>query len=201
MRSQLFCARGEHVLGQASMKTKVLRVAACAALVSAAFSVLPASASTINWTLSGVAFDDSGTASGWFTTDSTSGDVVTYDVTTTPGTTLGGAVYDSSVANNYSSNGVYSSHSFILTNFNTNTYVNFEWVSALTNPGTVQLIAWDGNNGSYECNECGTVRGIISGEAISGAETPLPAALPLFAGGAVVIGLFARRKKRAEAAA
>src|ERR1700759_1753847 len=113
---------------------------ALALAIGAAFSSAPAHASTIDWMLSGVTFDDGGTASGTFSTDSTSGDVIAFDIVTTPGTTLGGATYDSTAFNIYSSNGIYSPHSFIVTNFNTDTYVNFEFVDALTGSGTDQLI-------------------------------------------------------------
>jgi hypothetical protein len=171
-------------------------VLAAALFIGAASFSVPAAASTIDWVLSGVTFDDGGTASGTFSTDS-SGDVVAFDIATTAGTTLGGAVYDSTASNVFSSNGVYSPHSFIVSNFNTSTYVNFEFADALTSIGTDQLILTVGTNyASYECNMCGTVRGIVSGEATSEiSATPLPATIPLFVTGLSAIGLLGRRRK------
>jgi hypothetical protein len=179
---------------------RLRRLAASALVIGAACFSLPADASTIDWTLSGVTFDDGGTATGTFSTDSTSGDVIAFDIVTTPGTTLGGATYDSTASGIYSSNGVYSSNSFIVSNFNTFTYVNFEFVSPLTSPGTDDLILSIGTDyASYECNMCGTVRDIVSGEAVSGdniGTTPLPTTIPLFATGLGAFGLFGWRKKR-----
>lgn len=176
----------------------MIRATLVALAVGAAFFSAPAHASTIDWMLSGVTFDDGGTASGTFSTDSTSGDVIAFDIVTTAGTTLGGATYDSTATNIYSSNGVYSPHSFIVSNFNTSTYVNFEFVDALTGTGPDQLIVPTGTNyPSYECNMCGTVRNIVNGEAINEiSATPLPATLPLFAGGLGVVGYLTRRRKK-----
>jgi len=173
---------------------------ATALVVVAAFAAPPSDAATINWVLSGVTFDDGGAASGTFSTDSTSGNVITFNITTTAGTTLGGAVYDWTAINTFSSNGIYSPNSFILTNFDTSTYINLEFVNPLTGAGIDELIlSGGGNYASYECAICNPVRGIVSGEAIA-ATTPLPAALPLFASGLGGLGLLGWRRKRKKAA-
>lgn len=57
-----------------------------------------AGASIINWTLNGVTFDDGGTTVGIFSTDSTTGNLVSFDLTTTAGSLLSGMVYDSTTA-------------------------------------------------------------------------------------------------------
>ena len=177
--------------------TRLRYLTATALFVGAAFSYLPANASTIDWTLSGVAFDDGGTATGTFSTDSTSGDVIAFDIVTSAGTTLGGATYDSTASGIYSSDGVYSPNSFIVENFNTSTYVNFEFVNPLTTPGTDDLILSD--SASYECNFCAPVRAIVSGDAASGdnvGATPLPTTIPLFASGLGALGILGWRRKR-----
>ena len=180
--------------------TRLRYLTATALFVGAAFSSLPANASTIDWTLSGVTFDDGGTATGTFSTDSTSGDVTAFDIVTTAGTTLGGATYDSTASGIYSSDGVYSPNSFIVENFNTSTYVNFEFVNSLTTPGTDDLILSVGTDyASYECNFCNPVRGIVSGDAVSGdnvGATPLPTTIPLFASGLGALGLLGWRRRR-----
>lgn len=167
-----------------------LLVFVTAFVAAAAFAAAPANATTIDWLLSGVVFDDGGAAGGTFSTDSSNGNVIDYDITTTPGTAFGGVVYNSTAANMFSLNGNYSPNSFLIDNFNTNTYVNLEFVNPLTGPGIDSLIF---NGNSYECDMCAPVRSIISGEAIA---TPLPAALPLFATGLGALGLFGWYKKR-----
>ena len=83
---------------------KKLLIGSVALAISIAASA-PVLASVINWTLEGVTFDDGGTASGTFSTDLSTGDIVSYDITTTTGTAVLGAVYDPSnapfVANTY----------------------------------------------------------------------------------------------------
>ena len=171
---------------------------AAALVLIATLAAAPSDASTINWVLSGVTFDDGGATSGTFSTDSTSGNVTAFNITTTAGTTLGGANYNWTAINTFSSNGIYSPNSFILTNFDTSTYINLEFVNPLTGPGIDELIL---SGGSYECAICNPVRGIVSGEAIA-ATTPLPAALPLLASGLGALGLLGwRRKRKAQAAA
>jgi len=54
-----------------------------------------ASADGATWTLSGVTFDDGGTASGSFTYDATTNKYTLISVTTTAGTLLSGASYNS----------------------------------------------------------------------------------------------------------
>lgn len=179
----------------------MIRAAFLATVISvgAAFSSIPANASTIDWQLSGVTFDDGGTASGTFSTNSTNGDVIAFDIVTTGGTTLGGTAYDSTASNTFSSNGIYSPNSFILSNFDTSTYVNFEFDNPLTGNGIDKLILSDG---SYECNMCATVRDVVSGEAISDIGTaPIPPSIAIFATGLGAIGLLEWRRKRKNAAA
>jgi hypothetical protein len=67
-----------------------------------AISAMPAQASVIDWTLQNVVFSDGGSASGTFSTDSATGDVLNFDITTTSGSKLGGTVYDDTVASSAS---------------------------------------------------------------------------------------------------
>jgi hypothetical protein len=76
---------------------KKLVIGSVALAISVALSA-PVQASVIDWTLEGVTFDDGGTASGTFSIDTSTGDLVSYDITTTAGSTLGGMVYDPSTA-------------------------------------------------------------------------------------------------------
>ncbi len=54
-----------------------------------------ASADGITWDLSGVTFDDGGTASGSFVYDASTNKYSSIDIITTSGTTLAGATYTS----------------------------------------------------------------------------------------------------------
>jgi hypothetical protein len=49
-----------------------------------------AHASTIDWTLKNVTFNDGGVLTGTFSTDSASGDLLSYNLSTTAGSILGG---------------------------------------------------------------------------------------------------------------
>jgi hypothetical protein len=158
---------------------------------------LPANASIINWTLSGVTFDDGGTASGTFATDSTTGDVTAFDITTTAGTTLNGSVYDVSTSFLYANN-FFTANSFLLattTPFAT-PYLELAFANPLTSTGVDALIPGDVANttiGSWECNNCSPFRNVVSGEAVSGVPEPSTWAMMIlgFAG----IGFMAYRRK------
>ena len=68
---------------------KKLVIGSVALAISVALSA-PVQASIIDWTLEGVTFDDGGTASGTFSTNSSTGDIVSYDITTTAGSNSSG---------------------------------------------------------------------------------------------------------------
>jgi hypothetical protein len=63
-----------------------------------------ARADLIDWTMSGVAFNDGGTLSGTFRVDTVLHQVTTWDVTTTAGTLLPGFHFTSTLPNNNFSN-------------------------------------------------------------------------------------------------
>ena len=63
-----------------------------------------ARADLIDWTMSGVAFNDGGTLSGTFRVDTVLHQVTAWDVTTTAGTLLPGFHFTSSLPNNNFSN-------------------------------------------------------------------------------------------------
>jgi len=96
---------------------------------------LPSLASTINWTLSGVTFEDGGTASGTFATDSTTGAVTSFNIITTLGSILTSATYDASTSSVYDD--FFSSNSCVLaTNVSASPYINFAFLNPLTSYGT-----------------------------------------------------------------
>jgi hypothetical protein len=157
---------------------------------------VPANASVINWTLSGVTFDDGGTASGTFSTDSNTGGVTAFDITTTGGSTLGGSVYDTTTSALFGNN-FFSSNSFILATLNgSSPYINLVFVNPLTSTGVDVLVPGTSVGsvvGSWECNNCDPRRGVVGGEAVSAVPEPSTWAMLLlgFAG----IGSMAYRRK------
>jgi hypothetical protein len=137
----------------------------------------PSFASTITWTLSDVTFDDGGSASGSFSTDSTSGAVTSFNIVTSGGSVLG-TTYDattSSVFDNY-----FSPNSFVLaTNGSISPYINFAFADPLTGFGTNLLLVdvllpaeWVG----FECNgnDCELGRFMSSGSAFSTSVSGIP---------------------------
>jgi hypothetical protein len=180
-------------------------VLAIALVMGTASMALPANATTIDWTLVGVTFDDGGTASGTFSTDSTTGFVTAFDITTTTGFAFGGATYNTTTSYLFSNN-FYSPNSFIITTDNTTVpFLNLAFVNPLTALGVDDLVltGWDNGlgDGSFECGACTQTpdRSVDSGVAVS--TTPLPAALPMFGIGLGALGLLGwRRKRKAQVA-
>jgi hypothetical protein len=134
-----------------------------------AISAMPAYASVIDWTLQDVVFTDGGAASGTFTTDSTTGDVLSFDITTTSGTVLGGTVYDDTVAQVYDN--FWAPDSFDLTDEGAHVYLELAFVDPLTAPETDLLNL---ASPSYECDNCIPFRIAVSGEAVAAGPTPMP---------------------------
>ena len=189
------------VLG--ATKLRFAKFLGVGAIACAAFLALPVSASTIDWTLSGVTFDDGGTATGTFSIDSATGLLTAYDITTTTGATLSGSVYDSTTSS-ISCQNCFLSNSFILNRTDLSFAISLSFNNPLITPGASLLILLapsDFPSGSWECAgaSCDLIRVAVSGEATS--ATPLPAALPLFATGIGALGLLGWRRKRRQLSA
>ncbi len=154
---------------------KKLVIGSLALAMSVALSA-PVQASVIDWTLEGVTFDDGGTASGMFSIDSSTGQLVSYDITTTLGSTLGGTVYDPSTAP-FVGYGVYGPNSFLLITGTGATYITLEFLNPLTRGGIDPIVTgYDSitNTGSYECNNCVPFRLVTAGEATSASVPEAP---------------------------
>jgi hypothetical protein len=117
---------------------KKLVIGSVALAISVALSA-PVQASIIDWTLEGVTFDDGGTASGTFSIDTSTGHLVSYDITTTAGSTLGGTVYDPSTAPfvGYSD---YGPNSFLLITATGTKYITVEFLNPLTSGGIDPIV-------------------------------------------------------------
>ncbi|MEM1045869.1 MAG: PEP-CTERM sorting domain-containing protein [Pseudomonadota bacterium] len=167
------------------------------------FSFLPASAGAVTWSLQDVVFANGETATGTFDYDG-SGNFSNVNITASGGglaaplsfTSIDidssdlylGALQDSSPVGDI--------------------ILNLVFPSGLGNgPGPVGLRTGTGFDGLLICdgggvNDCGIVTGfstVVSGAAIV-SPVPLPAALPLLAGGLGLIGLMGWRRKRRAAA-
>lgn len=159
-----------HQAGGRGMFSRAVALgAACAALL--ALGAVSARASVIDWALQGVTFTDGGTATGTFSTDSISGDVLTFDITTTAGTKLGGTVYDSTSGSVDVYNNKWATDSFDLTDEGAHVYLEL----AFANPLNIsQTDSFSTQNPSYECNNCRPFRIASAGEAVVQAPAAVP---------------------------
>jgi hypothetical protein len=165
-----------------------------------------APANALTWTVSGT-FEDSGTASGFFgwtvydVLDSSGGSL---NIVTTSGGLLPGTTY--SVPGSFP-DGSAPTNGFVITNGYFE-ILSIQFLNPLTVPGIDPIVI---GASSFECfsfscppggpdaGPGANTRYFTAGEAVVTA-TPVPAALPLFAGGLGLVGMLARRRKQKNAA-
>lgn len=148
------------------MKIKLAGAAIALALAGA----LPAGASILHFTLSGVTFDDGGTASGSFTRNTAGGIITDFDVITTPGSVLSGFDYNTSDASGFDG---FEPNSVMLSVLSDpiSEYVIFSFDRPLTAPGSYNLVTSD----SFECLNCSPFRYVTGGSAVAVSGVPEPA--------------------------
>jgi hypothetical protein len=167
-----------------------------AALLAASASAIPAKATTtLAWTLSGVTFDDGGTATGTFTTDSTNGNLVSYDLFTTAGLSLGAFHYDATTSEKNGDN-FFTPNSFLISDTNGARYIDLAFVNPLTSGGVDALVI--GQN-SFELINFGAIRNVTAGFATTSvtASVPEPLSWALMVVGFGLVGVAARRRTTA----
>lgn len=195
------------------MKTR-FGIAVAVALLGFA---VPASADTLaTFVLDDVAFSDDGTATGGFTLDLTKGTLSNVNITTSidfiPPFSSFGTTYNNSSSNTFT-NGATAQFEFdnlyyyLPIPFPTgedSLIIDLSGPLTATNLTGSPTFAASGSETDYFflCSEdgfCGSrtiTGGSLDVTSLEVTSTPLPAALPLFAGGLGMLGVFARRRKR-----
>ncbi len=161
-------------------------------------------AETITWTLSpNIPLSDGGTLNGHFTLDSygfLNGN--SWDLTTTAGSMLPGVTYTTYI-NASDPNDL--TVQFYGPGYTSTLNLVFEYsllIPIADNPIEGGIGGPSYECGGYSCNSADErYVAADSGGFASAVATPLPAALPLFAGGLSLMGLLSLRRKRKDAAA
>jgi hypothetical protein len=183
-----------------------------AAAVGLAWLVAPASADTIaNFSLDKVTFSDGGTATGGFTLDLTTNTLSNVNITTSLDVIVipfigFGTTYDNTGTNTFT-NGATADFQFTQDFGVGSDVLKFDVagpLTALNLAGTASFALTGGSETEFfilcdsQLSECAQ-RTVTGGSLDVGVSaTPLPATLPLFAGGLGLVGLLSRRRKQAK---
>ena len=168
---------------------------ACMAAALIAVLAMPAHANPITWNLSGVTFDDGTSATGSFTIDWASKTWTAFDVATQDGK-LPALDYTPGNSGLYF-NGA-GPNSFSIIDSPAHRYITFAFDQALTAPGAYAI----NTAYSWDCNNCGTYRRIISGNVTSlspSASVPEPSSLALVLPAIGMLALVRRKRKQTAA--
>ena len=143
-------------------------------------------AAPLSWTLSNVSFEDGGILTGTFSTDTSTGAILSFDLTSSGGTTLTSFNYNN--ANSHSIAGPHFPDSYLIIASDQSRYVNLDFDHLLTTAGSFNV-----NVGlaSYECMNCSPYRVVTAGSVTA---IPEPATYALLLVGLACSVLWARRR-------
>jgi hypothetical protein len=170
--------------------------------VLAAFTMMfaaPAQAAPVTWNLQNWTFDDGGTASGSFVFDASTGVYSDVSVLSTNGTVRTGANYvlpDPASPGNATFAGWVTG---LLPDFTGTPIIAVNWANALTDAGGAVAVDFAGLHAEFACGNVpcsfgmGPARNLITG-AVTTAQVPLPATLPLVGLALVILGAARRRR-------
>lgn len=159
-----------------------------------------AQAAVIQWNLNGVTLNDGGTIAGTFSTDSDSGNLVSFDITTTLGTQQNGFHY-TNASSRILGNNIYGPNSFAVANVNPSLQplLQLSFANSLnqTNASNSLVGHFNRFGGTLECtaNTCTNLRTITAGYAQSVTPVPEAETYAMMLAGLGLLGFMARRKK------
>ena len=156
-------------------------------------------AAPVVWTMSGVTFDDGGTATGSLTYDADSNVYSDWSISVSGGTLAApGGLPDMTYAVGNAQISNAAATGLLLIDFNVGRVLRMNWSGALTNGGGTSFLATGDFNfatGAYECGNfnCSPVRTMTSGVLVGG-TVPEPSTLLL--AGAALLGVATGRRRR-----
>jgi PEP-CTERM motif len=169
-------------------------------LTSALISAQISTASTVNWSLNGVAFSDGATASGTFDWDATSQSISNWNINVTSGL-LSAFAYtpvDSTAGAFLQAAGYEKTYFFSVTG--STRQLRLTPLAPLTDQGGtigINLNTFGGGSGSVECFNCSPYRPVVGGSFTTAttipASTPEPTSVGLMGLGLVASVFLARK--------